>query len=432
MKGGAQDKIRKQTKKALIVTTVSGFVPQFEMNNVRILQELGYEVHYASNFRNPSYGMDNSRLSGTGLICHQIDMERSPFRVCSLWKAYRQLKILMRKTHFELIHCHTPVGGALGRLAAKSVLNSTYNQEKSFVIYTAHGFHFYRGASALNWLLYYPVERWLARYTDVLVTINEEDYARAKRFCQRKRTLVRHIPGTGIDIEAYRYDEAARRKLREGLGIGEDQLLLLSVGELNRNKNHRTVIRALAGEKESRATKKRDSGNTNCTNQNAVLGKGMRTGEEAGTDNIFYAVCGEGKRRRTLSRTIRRYGLEKKVFLLGYRKDIRQMLSAADVFVLPSFREGFSRSLQEAMAAARPVLASDIRGNRELIDEGRGGWLVAPGDARAFRRVLHGLPGKREMLENAGAYNEEKIKGYSGQAVGDRMKKIYGKIQGRF
>ena len=146
-------------RKALLVTHVSGFVPQFEMNNVHILQNMGYEVHYASNFHNPSYGDDNSRLEGTGIICHQIDFERSPFKRKNI-TAYRQLKKLMEEHEFDLVHCHTPMGGALARLAA-------HNTHTGPVIYTAHGFHFFKGAPLINWMIYYPVE-WRLSYLSLI------------------------------------------------------------------------------------------------------------------------------------------------------------------------------------------------------------------------------------------------------------------------
>ena len=163
-------------KKALIVTHVSGFVPQFEMNNVKLLQELGYEVHYASNFNNVSYGTDNSRLEGTGIVCHQVDFARSPFEFRNNRSAYRQLKQVMREQHFELVHCHTPVGGVYARLAARK-----HRKNGTRVIYTAHGFHFYKGAPLKFWLVAYPMEWLLAHVTDTLITINEEDFINAQK-----------------------------------------------------------------------------------------------------------------------------------------------------------------------------------------------------------------------------------------------------------
>ena len=151
--------VYKAMKKALIVTTVSGFVPQFEMNNVHMLQKMGYEVHYASNFKNPHYGTDNHRLDGTNIVCHQVDFVRSPYQIKQNLLAYRQLKKVIEENEFQLVHCHTPMGGALARLAG----SRKQKKQTLRMLYTAHGFHFFDGAPYINWLLYYPIERWLAR-----------------------------------------------------------------------------------------------------------------------------------------------------------------------------------------------------------------------------------------------------------------------------
>ena len=187
-----------EKEKVLIIATVSGFAAQFEMNNIHILQSLGYEVHYAANFYNPHYGKDNQRLEGTGIICHQVDFARSPFCIKENGKAYRQLKKLMKECTFGIIHCHTPVGGALGRIVGRK-----YRKDGTKVLYTAHGFHFFQGAPLWNWLLYFPIEWLLAKDTDVLITINEEDYRRAKKYLAAKNRSIEKVQGVGIDIEEY-------------------------------------------------------------------------------------------------------------------------------------------------------------------------------------------------------------------------------------
>ena len=192
-------------KKALLITHVSGFVPQFEMNNVRILQSMGYEVHYASNFNTPSYGTDNHRLDGTGIICHQIDFVRSPFDKRNL-HVYRQMVEL---------------------------------------IYTAHGFHFFKGASWKNWLFYYPMEKFLSRYTDQQICINREDYELAKRKFHAK--YVDYVPGVGIDRSQFRLPgDKERQRKRERLGVRPDQVVLLTSGEMIPRKNQEVLFWMLA------------------------------------------------------------------------------------------------------------------------------------------------------------------------------------------
>lgn len=326
-------------KKVLIATTVSGFVPQFEMNNVRILQEMGYEVHYASNFHNVSYGTDNHRLEGTGIILHQIDFARSPFQWKENKKAYEQLKQLLKQYSFSLIHCHTPVGSVLTRLVAKP-----YRKKGTKVIYTAHGFHFYKGAPLQYWLLFYPIERWLANDTDVLITMNEEDFQRAKKFCKRKHTKVEHIFGVGIDVSYWSGEnltkeerEKIRKQKREELYILKESTMILSVGELIPRKNHEAVIRALAKEKQK------------------------------GNYNFVYVICGQGVLKEELLYLTKQCDLSDQVLFLGYREDIRELLYASDMFVFPSKQEGMPMALMEAIAAGVPAKASDIRGNRELL-----------------------------------------------------------------
>ena len=227
----------KMPRKALLVTHVSGFVPQFEMNNVRILQRLGYEVHYASNFHTPSYGTDNHRLDGTGIICHQIDFVRSPFDKRN-FQVYRQMVELMRREDFSLVHCHTPMGGVMARLAAHVTGTGP-------VIYTAHGFHFFKGASWKNWLFYYPMEKFLSRYTDQQICINREDYELAKRKFHAK--YVDYVPGVGIDRSQFRLlGDKERQRKRESLGVRPDQVVLLTSGEMIPRKNQEVLFRMLA------------------------------------------------------------------------------------------------------------------------------------------------------------------------------------------
>lgn len=339
-------------KRVLIITTISGFVPQFEMNNVHILQELGYQVHYASNFNNPHYGLDNHRLDFSGIIRHQIDFVRSPFYIQKNINAYRQLLELLERIPFDVVHCHTPMGGVLGRVAVRHICRKWERVKQKIgkkkrikVIYTAHGFHFFLGAPLLNWLLYYPIERWLAYNTDILITINEEDYQRAKKFRLKKtigkKRQVWKVNGVGIDIESYQNILVDWEKKREEFGIPKDAYVLISVGELSRRKNHQIVIKTLASIREKCKEKK-----------------------------IFYLICGEGTQRKKLLRLIQRKNLKSMVQLLGYRTDIKELLSVSDCFIFPSKQEGLPVALMEALAIGLPCICSDVRGNIDLIQEG--------------------------------------------------------------
>ena len=369
-------------RKALLVTHVSGFVPQFEMNNVHILQNMGYEVHYASNFHNPSYGDDNSRLEGTGIICHQIDFERSPFKRKNI-TAYRQLKKLMEEHEFDLVHCHTPMGGALARLAA-------HNTHTGPVIYTAHGFHFFKGAPLINWMIYYPVECYLSRYTDVLICINVEDYKRAKKHFYAKNVV--RIPGVGLDIERIESTIVNTNQKKEQLGIQNDEYVLLSVGEMTANKNHELVLRAL---------------------------------KKLNNKKIKYLLCGHGEEEKKLKNLVTDLQLNDQVLFLGYRKDVFEIYRIADIFVFPSIREGMPVALMEAMASNLPVICSNIRGNRELIKNDFGGRLIEWHNIDDYARAIADLAGDREKCLRFGQYNALTIRNYDKSKSLEIMKQVY-------
>ena len=382
-------------KKALLVTTVSGFIPQFEMNNVKLLQQMGYEVHYASNYNTPSYGKDNHRLDGTGIIRHQIDFVRSPYSLKS-YIVYRQLKILMEKEKFQLIHCHTPMGGVMARLAAHATGTSS-------VIYTAHGFHFYKGAPFINWLCYYPIEKWLSRYTDQLLCINQEDYARAKGFHAK---YVDYVPGVGIDLERVkRVSGIDIEQKKAELGIAPGQRVLLSAGELIKRKNHESIIRAIA---------------------------------QISDNSLVYLICVHGELKLYLDELVKKLGVETKVIFAGYRSDIFEIYQMADLYVFPSYQEGLPMALLEAMASGLPAVCSDIRGSRDLmkknidVNEGKtwqwcdGGILVKKADdVDAYEKAITTLLEDPQKLNECGKNNIRRAEDYSIQYVEAQMSLIY-------
>lgn len=225
-------------KKFLIVAHYSRFLVQFELNDVRLLQSMGFEVHYATNYQQEDMFSGAIKIiQENGVILHQVDFVRSPYSIPANIKAYRQLKDLMVKEKFSGVHCHTPMAGALARLAA----NATHTVP---VIYTAHGFHFYKGCPLKNKLIYQTAETFLARYTDAQITINQEDFAAAQKFPLRGKAY--YVPGIGVDVKKISSVQVDRATKRAELGIPQDAFVFISVGELNENKNHATVVRALA------------------------------------------------------------------------------------------------------------------------------------------------------------------------------------------
>lgn len=375
-----------RTKQVLILASVASMIDQFNMQNIKILKEMGYKVHVACNFTEGNTCSDEQiyalriKLSELGVKFYQIDFKRNIIDLPQNILAFKQVHRLVNKNKYEFIHCHSPIGGVCGRLVAKKT--------KTKVIYTAHGFHFFKGAPFINWLIYYPIERMLARYTDVLITINKEDFNRAKKFMSKN---VEYIPGVGIDIGRINNVEVDIKAKRQELGVPEDSLILLSVGELNKNKNHKVVIKALA---------------------------------KLGNKKIHYLICGQGRLKEFLGDISKELGVEKQVHLLGFRNDIPEICKMSDVFVLPSFREGLSVALMEAMACGMPVVCSDIRGNSDLIENGNGGYLVKPGDIKGFEKVIGMLSVDVELRNKLAKFNREKIKMYSIENINSYTKKI--------
>lgn len=374
----------------LMVAAVPSMIGQFNMENIGLLFEMGYKVHVACNFNDTSVWTEERtkefiyRLKELKVSCHQIEFSRAPGDIKSLVQSYRQTGRLVKKEGFRFVHCHTPVAAAVCRMVCRR------NRVK--VIYTAHGFHFYKGAPLINWLLYYPVEWLCSRWTDVLITINREDYIRAKRRLYAKKTI--YVPGVGIDTEKFRPDTVMAEKKRTELGLQKPDIMLLSVGELNKNKNHATVIRALA---------------------------------EINNKNLNYFIAGQGELKGELLELADGLKIRSQVHLLGYRTDVPELMQAADIYLLPSIREGLNVSLMEAMASGLPCICSDIRGNRDLIQNNAGGYLVkSPICIREWKEMIGKTVSQHKDYRK---YNIGKIREYfSKEKVIGRMKKVYGLI----
>ncbi len=348
-------------KNILILTTTNEFLGKFERENVRILKRMGYCVHYAANMDEPHYISDQERIRKMGVMVHSIAIVRSPYMVKENRKALCQLLELIEKYQIQIIHCHTPVGGLLGRLAGKF-----YKKRRLTVIYTAHGFHFYKGAPPLNWLVYYKVEKRLARYTDILIVINREDYEAAKKFRLRDSGCLYQIPGVGLDRKRFSpLSDKEKSENRKKFGIPQDAFFLISIGELNENKNHKIMLEALAKMRE----KKKD------------------------ISKIHYVICGDGFFREQLKNQIKEHKLEEHVFLFGHRKKIPEILGCADASVFPSKREGLGMAGLESLSMGIPVIASDNRGTREYMKHKRNGYICRYDDVDGFIKGVEFIRG---------------------------------------
>ena len=370
-------------KRVLILASVASMIGQFNRDNISLLQEMGYKVDVACNFKNGSTFSEESakqlkkELIEQGVRCFHVDFSRSPVQIGKHVQCYRTVKRLMLENQYLFCHCHSPIGGAIARIAGHAT--------KTKIIYTAHGFHFFKGASVLNWAIYYPIELLLSYWTNCLITINKEDYYRAKYKFHVKKTV--YIPGVGIDSNRFLNLGISREQKRQELGLSKEDIFVLSVGELNKNKNHEVVVQALAGIKDR---------------------------------NIVYMIAGEGNQKEHLKTLAEENGVSLR--LLGFREDICALLEAADVFAFPSKREGLSVSVMEAMFMKKPVIASKIRGNTDLIKDGENGLLVHPNTVEAWEQGMH------KMINTIGTYHlgeKKRFKSLEKKNINEKMMQIY-------
>lgn len=353
-------------KKVLIVASVVSFIEWFNKENVDFLHNtLGCEVHIACNFdymndtdveRTRKY---TEHIKNDGIYIHNIRFARSPFSSKNI-KAYRELKRIIDSERFDLIHCHTPAVSFMTRVAARKA-----RRQGTVVMYTCHGFHFHNSSSKKNWLLYYPAEKFLSRFCDYIVTINKEDFNRAKTFhCKN----VRYIPSVGVDINRIKALKINKAEKRKEIGVPEEKILVISAGELIERKNHEVIIRALG--------KLQDP-------------------------DIYYAIAGKGPLLDRLKQVASEVGISDRVLFLGFRTDVFELYHAADISAFPSKIEGLGLAGVEAMAAGIPLVSSNVHGILDYVIDGKTGYAVPPNDIDGFAAALEKLahdPALRESM----------------------------------
>lgn len=370
-----------EQKRALQLASVASMIDQFIIPNIQILCLQGYKVDVIADFTNPGNITDErcvelkKRLQGLGVRVYDIPVPRS-LNPKSVVLAYKKVKNLITHEHYELIHCHSPIGGVICREAAKSE-----RKKGTKVIYTAHGFHFYDGAPIKNWLIFYPVEWWFSRYTDVLITINKEDYRRAKENFKAIKTV--YIPGIGVDIEKFAPKAYGSERIRAELGLHDKDIMILSVGELNDNKNHESVIKAIKD-----------------------------------IPSIVYVIVGKGEKAERLECAAIDNHVDLR--LMGYREDVADFYSAASVYVLPSIREGLNVSIMEAMASGLSIACGRIRGNTDLIEEER--VLFDPLNTEEIKSAIITAIENRDSF---GQQNLKRIRGFDLSTVQGLTSEIY-------
>ena len=365
--------------KILFVATIDQHIRHFHYPFLEWFKNNGYEVHVASKGEEKLLHVDKK---------HNIPFERSPFKANNI-KAYKQLKKLIEANDYKLVHCHTPMGGAIARLASISARKRGLK-----VLYTAHGFHFYKGAPKKNWLIYYPVEKLLSRFTDVLITINEEDYelANKKRFKAHKIELVH---GVGIDLKKFRPQvDQIKVELRNEYSYNPDDFILIYVGELSYRKHQDVLIKAI----------------DKIVNQ---------------IPKLKLLLVGDGDLFDTYQELIIRNNLSKNVELLGYRKDVPKLMLLSDVVVSSSRQEGLPVNVMEAMATSLPLIVSNCRGNKDLVKHMGNGLLVTKDDEGEYAKSILKLYNDSKLKERLSANSLQMISDFSLEIIIDDMSIIY-------
>lgn len=352
-------------KKVLIVASVVSFIEWFNKENVDFLNDtLGCEVHIACNF---DYMKDTDvertkkyieQIKKQGIILHNIAFARSPFSKDNL-EAYKELKKIIDEQNFSLIHCHTPTVSMLTRIAARKA-----RKNGSVVMYTCHGFHFHNSSSKKNWIFYYPVEKFLSRYCDYIVTINKEDFNRAKTFhCKN----VRYIPSVGVDINRIMNLKIDKKAKKESIGVPADKTLIISAGELIERKNHEVIIKALA---------------------------------KINNTDVYYAIAGKGPLKEHLEHLAKELGISDRVIFLGFRTDVFELYHAADISAFPSKIEGLGLAGVEAMAAGVPLVSSNVHGILDYVIDGKTGYAIDPKDVDGYAKAITRLVDNSDLREN--------------------------------
>lgn len=350
-------------KKVLFCASVDIHFKAFHLPYMKWFKEQGWEVHVAACGEMILPYVDKK---------YNIPIQRSPFNKMNLG-AYKELKEIIDKNQYNIIHCHTPIGGVLTRLAAKKA-----RQFGTKVLYTAHGFHFCKGAPFINWVLYYPVERVLSQFTDCLITINQEDYTLAETH-QFKANSIKHVHGVGVNTELFKpIEETQKSKFKKKLGYKPQDCLMVYAAEFNKNKNQKLLIESIALLKDEIPEAK-------------------------------LLLAGEGPLLTECQALADKLGVKGMIDFLGYRNDIDKLLQISDIGVASSLREGLPVNILEAMACGLPVIATDNRGHRELITDDKNGWLVKsnPVDFSSKIKILVrnsdlkyelGVQGRNEVL----------------------------------
>lgn len=368
-------------KKVLYVTTVSRTINAFLIPHINMLLDNGYEVHCACSIDKPV----DKELQRRGVKIFEVPFSRNPLGIGNI-KAFIKLEELQRINDYDIVHVHTPIAAIYGRLLK-------LNFPSLRIIYTAHGYHFLKGGSKLRWILYYPIEKIMAKFTDVTININKEDYEITKEKLKPKKCYL--LNGVGLDLDKYKKLSSKEiQEKRKEFGIKDKDFVVLMIAEINKNKNHIQLINAMDILKDK-------------------------------YPNIKVLCIGDGTLKESLEKQIILRNLQNNIFMLGYRLDVNKLINISDIGILLSRREGLPRNIMEFMACGRKVIATDIRGCRDLICDETIGTLVNVDDYESTAKAIE----KYYILNDKSFEVSEEIRKYDIESINSELLKIYEDVQ---
>lgn len=346
--------------KVLFVASTDRHINGFHSSYLRLFKQKGWKTYVAT--------CENKEKISCCDKKYVLTKFRNPFNPNSL-KAIPQLKKIIEKEHFDIIHCHTPMGSVVTRLAAKKA-----RKNGTRVIYTAHGFHFYTGAPLINWLLFYPIEWYLAKYTDTLITINHEDYNRAKKKFSKRCHDIQYVPGVGIDPKKFDFKmtEKEKHELRASLGLKDDDFVMIFPARLDKNKNQGFLIKCMP----------------ELIKENS---------------KIHLLLPGRDELNGKYQILAKKLAVEKNVHFLGRRDDIPRLLKISDLAVSSSKREGLPINILEALCCNTSVISTRCRGAQELLYHMPGCKIINNSD-EFIRCIKSGTKDKYDYSERVSKY----------------------------
>lgn len=376
-------------KKALIIAGTASMISQFNLLNIEVLKEYDYDVEIACDFVNGNNIDDKEKLrfknelKDNNIAIHQIDFSRNFLNIFGHIKAYKQIKKLKDSKHYDLVHCHMPISAFLTKLAFK-------NEKTTRVIYTAHGFHFFKGSPLINWLIYYPLEKISSKWIDTLMVINNEDYKLAKERLLAKKVYL--TPSIGVDIDRFSNCEVNKKEIISKYNIPDDAFILLSVGELIRKKNHISVLKALS---------------------------------KLNNKNIYFLLVGIGKDKVKLENAVHKLHLKSNVRFLNYQKEIEKLYHVSDCLIHIPFREGLGMAPLEAMASGKPLITSYINGIKDYTENGVSGICVNPNSIDEIAKAISIMYDDADFRYKCSNNNIKTVEKYGKNKVRELLEEVY-------